>query len=48
MEKKSQNSQRRSDEEKQECLVCGYDVGVVAGSKGAICRNCGYKDPCCE
>ena len=32
----------------QECPQCGYEIGSVAGSKEAVCRNCGYKDPCCE
>jgi predicted RNA-binding Zn-ribbon protein involved in translation (DUF1610 family) len=35
-------------EEKQNCPVCGCPIGVVAGSKDAICPNCGFKDPCCE
>lgn len=34
--------------ELQKCPRCGYEIGNVAGSKEAICRNCGYKDPCCE
>lgn len=34
--------------EKQLCPVCGHEIGVVAGSKEAICKNCGFKDPCCE
>ena len=32
----------------QECSCCGFLIGVVAGSKEAICKNCGFKDPCCE
>ena len=32
----------------QECPVCGNMIGIIAGSKEAICRNCGFKDPCCE
>ncbi len=35
-------------EEKQSCPQCGEKIGVVAGSKDAICSNCGFKDPCCE
>jgi len=34
--------------EKRPCPVCGFLIGVVAGSKDAICINCGFKDPCCE
>ncbi len=39
------------DEQKQYtqiCPVCGNKIGIVAGSKDAICTNCGFKDPCCE
>ena len=32
---------------KQPCLQCGYPISEVAGSKAAICPNCGFKDPCC-
>lgn len=32
----------------QICPVCGAKIGVVAGSRDAICKNCGFKDPCCE
>ena len=30
------------------CPVCGKKIGVVAGSRDAVCKNCGFKDPCCE
>ena len=32
----------------QPCPRCNFPIGVVAGSKEAICTNCGFKDPCCE
>ncbi|MFI5241010.1 MAG: hypothetical protein ACHQUA_01100 [Microgenomates group bacterium] len=32
----------------QPCPQCGEGIGLVAGSKDAICTNCGFKDPCCE
>ena len=32
---------------KQACLQCGYPISDVAGSKAAVCPNCGFKDPCC-
>lgn len=32
----------------QECPKCKSLIGVLAGSIDAICKNCGYKDPCCE
>jgi len=39
---------QKTKEEEQDCPVCGIPIGVVAGSKEAICGNCGFKDPCCE
>lgn len=33
---------------KQECPQCSYPISAIAGSKEAICPNCGFKDPCCE
>jgi predicted RNA-binding Zn-ribbon protein involved in translation (DUF1610 family) len=32
---------------KQPCPRCGTLISEVAGSKAAICPNCGFKDPCC-
>lgn len=32
----------------QNCLVCQSKISAFPGSRGAICQNCGYKDPCCE
>jgi hypothetical protein len=29
------------------CPVCEYPMVAIAGSKRAICPNCGYKEPCC-
>jgi len=34
--------------DKQDCPICENKIGIVAGSKEAICTNCGFKDPCCE
>jgi hypothetical protein len=31
----------------QPCPACGFPMPAVAGSKRAVCRNCGYKEPCC-
>ena len=39
---------RRTEAKTQPCPVCGHEIGLQAGSKDAICTNCGYKDPCCE
>lgn len=39
---------REEEKETQNCPNCGFPIGVVAGSKEAICKNCGFKDPCCE
>lgn len=32
----------------QLCPVCKEPMGLMPGSRDAICHNCGYKDPCCE
>ncbi len=32
----------------QPCPQCNHPIGVIAGTKEAICKNCGFKDPCCE
>jgi len=32
----------------QPCPECGFLIGTLAGSPDAICKNCGFKDPCCE
>ena len=34
--------------ETQPCPCCGFRIGIVAGTKDAICTNCGFKDPCCD
>ena len=46
--RKVQDKKQIFNGEKQECPLCGFPIGVVAGSKEAICKNCGFKDPCCE
>ena len=32
----------------QLCPQCKTIIGLMPGSRDAICHNCGYKDPCCE
>jgi len=32
----------------QLCPVCKEVIGLMPGSRDAVCHNCGYKDPCCE
>lgn len=32
----------------QLCPVCKDIIGIMPGSRDATCKNCGYKDPCCE
>lgn len=32
----------------QLCPVCKEKIGLMPGSRDAVCHNCGYKDPCCE
>jgi DNA-directed RNA polymerase subunit RPC12/RpoP len=30
-----------------ECPSCGNILSALQGSKDAICKNCGFKIPCC-
>jgi len=32
----------------QLCPVCKCKIGLMPGSRDAICKECGFKDPCCE
>lgn len=32
----------------QKCPNCGKIMGAIVGSRDAICKNCGYKEPCCD
>jgi hypothetical protein len=49
VEESSLSQASKSDEKPtQPCPVCNLPIGALAGSKEAICLNCGYKDPCCE
>lgn len=32
----------------QKCPHCKTPMGDMPGSRDAVCKNCGYKDPCCE
>jgi hypothetical protein len=32
----------------QLCPVCKEGMGLMPGTRDAVCHNCGYKDPCCE
>lgn len=32
----------------QLCPQCKVPIGLMPGSRDAVCQNCGYKDPCCE
>lgn len=38
----------KNNVEGQLCPVCKQAMGLMPGSRDAICHNCGYKDPCCE
>jgi hypothetical protein len=33
--------------QREPCPVCGFPLGIVRGSKTAVCQNCGFKDGCC-
>lgn len=37
-----------NSEVSQMCPVCKNEIGLMPGSRDAVCHNCGYKDPCCE
>lgn len=30
------------------CPKCGEVISAMPGSRDSVCKNCGYKDPCCE
>ncbi len=32
----------------QDCPACNLPIGIMPGSRDAVCKNCGYKEPCCE
>jgi len=32
----------------QNCPLCGKKISALPGTRDAICKNCGFKDPCCE
>ena len=32
----------------QLCPVCKNEIGLMPGSRDALCHSCGFKDPCCE
>jgi len=32
----------------QNCPLCGEKISALPGTRDAICKNCGFKDPCCE
>jgi len=32
----------------QLCPECKAPISDMPGTRDAICKNCGYKDPCCE
>lgn len=46
--KLQKQEEKYSKKPSQPCAKCGFPIGIVSGSKEAICINCGFKDPCCE
>lgn len=38
----------KGSQDRQLCPVCKKEIGLMPGSRDAVCHNCGYKDPCCE
>lgn len=45
--KSIRSAQRKSETPVQDCPRCGMSMVAIAGSKLAVCGNCGYKEPCC-
>lgn len=41
------SAHRKSETPVQGCPRCGMSMNAIAGSKMAVCSNCGYKEPCC-
>ncbi|MBI2011878.1 hypothetical protein HYS91_03865 [Candidatus Daviesbacteria bacterium] len=46
--KQGKDNSKLSKSKTQPCPQCGYPIGIISGSNEAICKNCGFKDPCCE
>lgn len=46
--KDERSARLRRPPETQECPVCGYLMGNQKGTVDAVCRNCGFKEACCE
>lgn len=46
--KESRLAQSTDNKKFQPCPQCGESIGIVPGSKEAVCKSCGFKDPCCE
>ena len=40
-------SRKQREQPVQRCPNCGMEMPAIAGSKTAVCRNCGYKEGCC-
>jgi len=32
----------------QNCPLCGEKISALPGTRDSTCKNCGFKDPCCE
>ena len=32
----------------QQCPKCNVVMSALPGTRDAVCKNCGFKDPCCE
>lgn len=32
----------------QDCPKCNAQMSALPGTRDAVCKNCGFKDPCCE
>jgi len=39
--------QERERTPMEPCPKCNRPMVMIAGSKSAVCRGCGYREPCC-
>lgn len=48
MKRKESKHRKKGIIPTQKCPLCGRKISALPGTRDAVCRNCGYKDPCCE
>ncbi len=45
---KQQELEKLQKSHMQYCPLCKRFISDMPGTPDAICKNCGFKDPCCE